>query len=83
MDTKFFKSPVGALGWTWGIICLFVVGLFSAYANWLSAAFHFIDAMVRGSLDTEILWAFFLVALQGPVCVWKSFQVAELLGGRL
>jgi hypothetical protein len=54
MDTKFFKSPVGALGWTWGIICLFVVGLFSAYANWLLAAFHFIDAMVRGSLDTDI-----------------------------
>jgi hypothetical protein len=62
MDTKFFKSPVGALGWTWGIICLFVVGLFSAYANWLLAAFHFIDAMVRGSLDTEILWAFFWVS---------------------
>ncbi|XP_059441420.1 proline transporter 1-like [Corylus avellana] len=31
------------LGWTWGIICLFVVGLYSAYANWLLAAFHFID----------------------------------------
>jgi hypothetical protein len=31
------------LGWTWGIICLFVVGLYSAYANWLLAGFHFID----------------------------------------
>ncbi|GMY14988.1 proline transporter 2-like isoform X1 [Fagus crenata] len=31
------------LGWTWGIICLVVVGLYTAYANWLLAAFHFID----------------------------------------
>ncbi|KAF8018196.1 hypothetical protein BT93_H3177 [Corymbia citriodora subsp. variegata] len=31
------------LGWTWGIICLGVVGLYTAYANWLLAAFHFID----------------------------------------
>ncbi|KAK9278313.1 hypothetical protein L1049_027878 [Liquidambar formosana] len=30
------------LGWTWGIICLIVVGLFTAYANWLLAGFHFI-----------------------------------------
>ncbi|GAU48840.1 hypothetical protein TSUD_186150 [Trifolium subterraneum] len=31
------------LGWTWGIILLFVVGFYTAYANWLLAAFHFID----------------------------------------
>ncbi|KAK3037498.1 hypothetical protein RJ639_030306, partial [Escallonia herrerae] len=31
------------LGWTWGIMCLFVVGLFTAYANWLLAGFHFIN----------------------------------------
>ncbi|KAL3748092.1 hypothetical protein ACJRO7_009335 [Eucalyptus globulus] len=31
------------LGWTWGIICLGVVGLYTAYANWLLAAFHFVD----------------------------------------
>lgn len=31
------------LGWTWGIILLFVIGLYTAYANWLLAAFHFID----------------------------------------
>lgn len=31
------------LGWIWGIICLCVVGLYSAYANWLLAGFHFID----------------------------------------
>ncbi|KAA8540743.1 hypothetical protein F0562_024338 [Nyssa sinensis] len=31
------------LGWTWGIICLFVVGFFTAYANWLLAGFHFIN----------------------------------------
>ena len=31
------------LGWTWGIICLVVVGLYTAYANWLLAAFHFIN----------------------------------------
>ncbi|CAJ2664276.1 unnamed protein product [Trifolium pratense] len=31
------------LGWTWGVILLFVVGFYTAYANWLLAAFHFID----------------------------------------
>ncbi|KAB2633269.1 proline transporter 2-like [Pyrus ussuriensis x Pyrus communis] len=31
------------LGWTWGIICLLVFGLYSAYAIRLLAAFHFID----------------------------------------
>ncbi|XP_019463600.1 PREDICTED: proline transporter 2-like isoform X1 [Lupinus angustifolius] len=31
------------LGWKWGIICLIVVGLYVAYANWLLASFHVID----------------------------------------
>ncbi|KAH7528328.1 hypothetical protein FEM48_Zijuj05G0061000 [Ziziphus jujuba var. spinosa] len=31
------------LGWTWGIICLLVVGFYIAYGNWLLAAFHFVD----------------------------------------
>ncbi|CAK9137523.1 unnamed protein product [Ilex paraguariensis] len=31
------------LGWTWGIISLVVVGLYTAYANWLLAGFHFIN----------------------------------------
>ncbi|GAB2289441.1 hypothetical protein Dimus_023750 [Dionaea muscipula] len=31
------------LGWAWGITCLIVVGLFTAYVNWLLAGFHFID----------------------------------------
>ncbi|CAI8609823.1 unnamed protein product [Vicia faba] len=31
------------LGWTWGVVLLFAVGLYTAYANWLLAAFHFID----------------------------------------
>ncbi|KAJ8752069.1 hypothetical protein K2173_001096 [Erythroxylum novogranatense] len=31
------------LGWTWGVIGLVAVGLYSAYANWLLASFHFID----------------------------------------
>lgn len=31
------------LGWVWGISSLFVVGLFTAYANWLLAGFHFIE----------------------------------------
>ncbi|XP_020977588.1 proline transporter 1 isoform X2 [Arachis ipaensis] len=31
------------LGWTWGILCLVVVGFYTAYGNWLLAAFHFID----------------------------------------
>ncbi|GAV83964.1 Aa_trans domain-containing protein, partial [Cephalotus follicularis] len=31
------------LGWTWGIICLIVTGAYTAYANWLLAAFHSID----------------------------------------
>ncbi|PWA72633.1 amino acid transporter, transmembrane domain-containing protein [Artemisia annua] len=31
------------LGWTWGITSLILVGLVTAYANWLLAEFHFID----------------------------------------
>ncbi|XP_074287589.1 proline transporter 2-like [Silene latifolia] len=31
------------LGWAWGIPCLFLIGLFTWYANWLLAGFHFID----------------------------------------
>ncbi|XP_071692133.1 proline transporter 1-like [Rutidosis leptorrhynchoides] len=31
------------LGWTWGITSLVLVGLITAYANWLLAEFHFID----------------------------------------
>ncbi|GMH01216.1 hypothetical protein Nepgr_003055 [Nepenthes gracilis] len=31
------------LGWAWGIPGLLVIGLFTAYANWLLAGFHFID----------------------------------------
>ncbi|CAK9143945.1 unnamed protein product [Ilex paraguariensis] len=31
------------MGWTWGIICLLLVGLFTAYANWLLAGFNFIN----------------------------------------
>ncbi|KAH9617305.1 hypothetical protein KSS87_010119 [Heliosperma pusillum] len=31
------------LGWGWGIPCLFLVALFTWYANWLLAGFHFID----------------------------------------
>ncbi|XP_076917495.1 proline transporter 2-like [Bidens hawaiensis] len=31
------------LGWTWGITSLIVVGLFTAYANWLLSEFHFVD----------------------------------------
>lgn len=30
------------LGWTWGIVCLLLVGYITAYANWLLAGFHFI-----------------------------------------
>ncbi|KAM7475462.1 hypothetical protein LguiB_022705 [Lonicera macranthoides] len=31
------------LGWSWGIIFLFVIGFFTAYYNWLLAGFHFIN----------------------------------------
>ncbi|XP_021720187.1 proline transporter 2-like [Chenopodium quinoa] len=31
------------LGWTWGIVVLVLIGLASAYANWLLAGFHFIQ----------------------------------------
>ncbi|KAJ8771249.1 hypothetical protein K2173_026426 [Erythroxylum novogranatense] len=31
------------LGWKWGTIILLIFGLYSAYANWLLAAFHFIE----------------------------------------
>ncbi|KAK7347087.1 hypothetical protein VNO80_21614 [Phaseolus coccineus] len=57
------------LGWTWGIICLLVVGLYTAYANWLLAAFHFVDnrrfiryrdlmGYVYGKSMYHITWAF-------------------------
>ncbi|KAH0975413.1 hypothetical protein GBA52_017312 [Prunus armeniaca] len=29
------------LGWTWGVVCMVVVGFYSLYINWLLAAFHF------------------------------------------
>ncbi|KAL8256444.1 hypothetical protein R6Q59_031511 [Mikania micrantha] len=31
------------LGWTWGVGCLILVGLVTAYANWLLSEFHFVD----------------------------------------
>ncbi|KAI5329685.1 hypothetical protein L3X38_029082 [Prunus dulcis] len=31
------------LGWTWGVVCMVVVGFYSLYVNWLLAAFHFIN----------------------------------------
>ncbi|KAF7806010.1 proline transporter 2-like [Senna tora] len=31
------------LSWKWGVLCLIVVGFYTAYANWLLAAFHFIN----------------------------------------
>ncbi|XP_010248707.1 PREDICTED: proline transporter 2-like [Nelumbo nucifera] len=31
------------LGWVWGVICLLVVGFFTAYANWLLAGLHIIQ----------------------------------------
>ncbi|RZC75128.1 hypothetical protein C5167_050607 [Papaver somniferum] len=31
------------LGWTWGIICLIVIALFTFYSSWLLAGFHLID----------------------------------------
>ncbi|PIA51550.1 hypothetical protein AQUCO_01100420v1 [Aquilegia coerulea] len=31
------------LGWSWGLICLVVVGFITAYANWLLAGFHIIS----------------------------------------
>jgi len=40
---SFSNLVMWPLGWTWGIICLIVVGFYTAYANWLLAAFHFID----------------------------------------
>lgn len=49
------------LGWTWGIICLLVVGFYIAYGNWLLAAFHFVDGQrfiryrdIMGSLYGEL-----------------------------
>ncbi|XP_059638901.1 proline transporter 2-like [Cornus florida] len=40
---SFSTLMLAPLGWTWGIICLFVVGFLAAYANWLLAGFHFIN----------------------------------------
>ncbi|GAB4852589.1 hypothetical protein Ancab_016803 [Ancistrocladus abbreviatus] len=31
------------LSWGWGITCLVVVGLFTAYSNWVLAEFHFVE----------------------------------------
>ena len=31
------------LSWKWGVICLVVVGLYTAYANWLLASFQFVN----------------------------------------
>ncbi|KAJ1391915.1 Amino acid transporter, transmembrane domain [Sesbania bispinosa] len=65
------------LGWTWGVLCLFVVGLYTAYGNWLLAAFHFIDGRrfiryrdlmgyVYGKNMYHITWIFqFLTLLLG------------------
>ncbi|KAK7291586.1 hypothetical protein RIF29_06852 [Crotalaria pallida] len=65
------------LGWKWGIMCLAVMGLYTAYANWLLAAFHVIgdlrfiryrDLMgfVYGKNMYRITWTFqFLTLLLG------------------
>ena len=39
---SFSNLMLAPLGWAWGIFSLIVVGLFTAYANWLLADFHFI-----------------------------------------
>lgn len=31
------------LSWKWGVLCLIVVGLYTAYANWLLASFQFVN----------------------------------------
>lgn len=47
------------LGWTWGIVCLFVVGIFT----WQD----FTSSMAKDLLDTEISWALFLVIMSRKV----------------
>ncbi|KAE8124369.1 hypothetical protein FH972_019263 [Carpinus fangiana] len=65
------------LGWTWGIICLFVVGLYSAYANWLLAAFHFIDG--RRFIRYRDLMGF-LFGKEMYYITWVSQYLTLLLG---
>ncbi|KAH9720545.1 proline transporter 2 [Citrus sinensis] len=31
------------LGWRWGILCMFLIALYTAYTQWLLSAFHFIN----------------------------------------
>lgn len=40
---SFSNLMLAPLSWSWGILSLIVVGLFTAYANWLLADFHFIQ----------------------------------------
>ncbi|KAG4390777.1 hypothetical protein GLYMA_05G043000v4 [Glycine max] len=74
---SFSNLVMWPLGWTWGIICLIVVGFYTAYANWLLAAFHFIDdrrfiryrdlmGYVYGKGMYQLTWVFqFLTLLLG------------------
>ncbi|XP_030531301.2 proline transporter 1-like [Rhodamnia argentea] len=67
------------LGWTWGIICLSVVGLYTAYANWLLAAFHFVDGR-RFIRYRDIMG--FLFGRQMYYITWV-FQFLTLLLGNM
>ncbi|KAL9228389.1 hypothetical protein vseg_003978 [Gypsophila vaccaria] len=75
------------LGWAWGIPSLVLVGLFTAYANWLLAGFHFIDGqrfiryrdMIRHLFGREMYYVTWIA--QSAIFILGNMGFI-LLGGR-
>ncbi|KAL8140833.1 hypothetical protein V2J09_006854 [Rumex salicifolius] len=67
------------LGWKWGISSLLVIGFVTAYANWLLAAFHFIEGQ-RFIRYRDIMG--FLFGKKMYYLTW-SFQFLTLILGNM
>ncbi|KAI3688681.1 hypothetical protein L2E82_46440 [Cichorium intybus] len=75
------------LGWTWGIISLIMVAVFTAYSSWLLAGFHFVNGQrfiryrdLMGSLFGQEM--FYLTWVAQVLILLITNMGFILLGGR-